>query len=335
MDHAKPGRPGDPTGTPSRIRLRRARTLRDRKAIVRISAEVSPHHPASVEEMRWAERTYPGVVRLLASVDGMDVGTALTGRIYAYPPEFDAYWAVIEVLAPFRRRGIGDRLYRAISGRARAAGKSAFLSPVLETSTDGIAFLEHRGFVEIERMACVRLDLAGLTAPDPAPPPGVSITTLAARPDLAPAVHTVAVTCWADVPSMDEPPQAGPFEEWAARELYGPNARLDAYFVALAGDAVVGFADLYFLPGRPGVAAHGMTGVARTWRGRGVASALKRATIGRAIEAGLEALEASNDLANAPMRAINERLGYRPQPDELTMRGPLAPVRGRRAWRGA
>ncbi len=331
MEEASAGRPGDGAV----VRLRRARTVRDLESIVRITAEVSPHHPASVAEMRWAERTYPGVVRLLAAVDGADVGTALTGRIFAYPPEFDAWWAVIEVLPSARRRGIGDRLYRAISTRARAAGKSAFLSPVPETSADGIAFLEHRGFAEADRMAAVRLDLAGLRRPDPTPPPGVTITTLDARPDLAPAVHAVAVTAWADIPSVMEPPEAGPYDEWVERELRGPHARLDAYFVALAGDEVVGFADLLFQPGRPGVAAHGMTGVARAWRGRGIASALKRAAIAWAADAGLDALEASNDLANAPMRAINERLGYRRQPDELTMRGPLAPMRGRRPCRGA
>jgi GNAT superfamily N-acetyltransferase len=330
---AAAGRQG--SGGPAGLAIRRARSRRDLERIARLSAEISPHRAISVEEMRWADRTYPGTVRLLATVGGTDVGTAAVGRVFSYPPEFDAYYALIEVLPAARRQGLGGRLYGAISRPARRAGKSALLVPLLETSTDGLAFLTHRGFVEIERMACVRLDLGGLGAPEIAPPPGVSITTLAARPDLAPAVHEVAVTCWADIPSMDEPPQAGPYEEWVERELRSPNSRLDAYFVALAGSDVVGFADLYFEPGRPGVAAHGMTGVAREWRGRGVASALKRATIAWAIEARLEALEAANDVANAPMRAINARLGYRPGPDALTMRGPLAPRGAGRSSRGA
>jgi RimJ/RimL family protein N-acetyltransferase len=66
-----------------------------------------------------------------------------------------------------------------------------------------------------------------------------------------------------------------------------------------------------------------MTAVARAWRGRGVAGALKRATIGWAIENGLVVLEAGNDTDNAAMRAVNARLGYGPLPDRLTMRGPL------------
>ena len=66
-----------------------------------------------------------------------------------------------------------------------------------------------------------------------------------------------------------------------------------------------------------------MTAVRRAWRGRGVASALKRATIGWAIERGLTSLDTGNDEDNLAMRAVNARLGYRPLPDELTMRGPL------------
>jgi RimJ/RimL family protein N-acetyltransferase len=67
-----------------------------------------------------------------------------------------------------------------------------------------------------------------------------------------------------------------------------------------------------------------MTGVARAWRGRGLARALKAATIAWAMDNGLEALEGSNDIENAPMRAVNRRLGYQPEPDEIQFRGPLA-----------
>ena len=66
-----------------------------------------------------------------------------------------------------------------------------------------------------------------------------------------------------------------------------------------------------------------MTAVVRDWRGLGLASALKRRTIGWAIEHGLIALETGNDEDNLAMQAVNARLGYRPGPDYLTMRGAL------------
>jgi RimJ/RimL family protein N-acetyltransferase len=66
-----------------------------------------------------------------------------------------------------------------------------------------------------------------------------------------------------------------------------------------------------------------MTAVTRDWRGRGLATALKRATIGWAIADGLDLLEAGNDTDNLAMRAVNARLGYVPSPDNLVLRGPL------------
>ncbi len=77
------------------------------------------------------------------------------------------------------------------------------------------------------------------------------------------------------------------------------------------------------MPGSRTVAWHDMTAVRRAWRGRGLAHALKAATIVWAIGAGLEALDTGNDIDNAPMRAVNRRLGYEPLPDEVFMRGPL------------
>lgn len=70
-----------------------------------------------------------------------------------------------------------------------------------------------------------------------------------------------------------------------------------------------------------------MTAVVRDWRGRGVATALKRATIEWAIARGLDELGTANDTVNAPMRAVNRRLGYRPLPDDIDYRGPLWPGR--------
>jgi predicted GNAT superfamily acetyltransferase len=69
-----------------------------------------------------------------------------------------------------------------------------------------------------------------------------------------------------------------------------------------------------------------MTGVKRTWRGRGIAGALKRAQIGWAKQHGYERLETANEMRNEPIRRLNARLGYREAPGRVLMRGPLASV---------
>ena len=75
---------------------------------------------------------------------------------------------------------------------------------------------------------------------------------------------------------------------------------------------MVGYASLLYDAASTTVAYHDMTAVRRAYRGRGIAGALKRATIAWAIEHGLEALDTGNDDDNAPMRAVNLALGYRP-----------------------
>ena len=67
-----------------------------------------------------------------------------------------------------------------------------------------------------------------------------------------------------------------------------------------------------------------MTAVARAWRGRGVATALKRATIAWAVANGLEALETRERHRQRADARGERRLGYQPMPDEIYFRGPLA-----------
>ena len=54
------------------------------------------------------------------------------------------------------------------------------------------------------------------------------------------------------------------------------------------------------------------TGSLPTYRGRGLARLAKAAALHRAAANGVRVAYTSNDEANAPMLAINARLGYRP-----------------------
>ena len=295
----------------------------DLATIVAITGAVSPDDPTSIEEIRWADATYPGAVRFLAETDGRAVGVGTVGRIYMYPPEFDALWATIEVLPGARRTGVGSALLAAVSERARAGGKSALHVPATEARPEGIGFLLHREFTEYERAKAVELALAGLVPAPVDPPDGIRVTSLAERPDLVPGVHRVALEAFADIPGGEEPAAAGDLAEFRARDVDRPSIPQDAFMVAVdvATGEAIGYASLVMAPGTSRRAWHDMTAVLRAWRGRGIAAALKRATIRWAIDNGVEALQTGNDTDNAPMRAVNARLGYRPLPDLLTMRG--------------
>jgi predicted GNAT family N-acyltransferase len=109
----------------------------------------------------------------------------------------------------------------------------------------------------------------------------------------------------------------------AEEEIDGRDARC-LHFIALAGDEVVGYAKLSLTAAQPTVAFHDITGVKRAWRGRCVASALKRAEIAWAKWNGYERLSTMNEERNEPIRRLNARLGYRPAPGEIYLEGPLS-----------
>ena len=57
-----------------------------------------------------------------------------------------------------------------------------------------------------------------------------------------------------------------------------------------------------------------MTGVRRAYRGRGIALVLKLLAIRYARSLGALFVRTHNDSGNAPMLAINRKLGYQPEP---------------------
>jgi mycothiol synthase len=308
------------------LEIRPATSEEDLVHLARLVCTVTPDFPTSVGEMRWADDAYPGGRRYLAWLDGQPIASGTVGRMYIYPPEYEGLWGSMVVLPEHRGKGVGSALLASMATATHAKGKSLLLGRITEDRLDAIDFLEHRGFAAYERMKAVRLDLAG-RIPEPVDAPdGVAITSLAENPDLVEGVYRVAVEAFPDIPG--EAPVVPPtLEEFRVLEVDRPTIPAGGFAVATdaATGTVIGYASLLSLPGNPTVAWHGMTAVARRWRGRGVASTLKRATIAWATMNGLRALETANDVANGPMRAVNGRLGYRPIPDEIYYRGPVAP----------
>ncbi|MEV6967697.1 GNAT family N-acetyltransferase [Hamadaea sp. NPDC051192] len=147
-----------------------------------------------------------------------------------------------------------------------------------------------------------------LDQPDP---PGVLVTTLAALGDDEPARRTLWDVHERTVPDMPGSRTAvrRPYAGFEHAVLSRRSFRADGAFLAFAGGEAVGLAIVSSQP-EAGTMNHNFTGVLPQWRGRGVASALKRATIRYARDLGVATLRAGNDAENAPMLAINARYGY-------------------------
>src|SRR5262245_8547595 len=231
--------------------------------------------------------------------------------------------ARILVRVEHRRRGIGSALYAAVSAWARERGHDELEARVRESYADALAFAAHRGFVEVGREFGLELNLAGIEAPVVQAPAGIEIATWAERPDATEGLYAVYCEAVPDVPGEEET-ELESMDEWLEVHMGSPGDRPEATFVAFAGDEVVGFAKFSLTEAQPTTAHHDLTGVKRSWRGRGIAGALKATQIRWAKEHGYERLRTQNEERNAPIRTLNDRFGYRPAEGRLLLRGPIS-----------
>lgn len=210
-----------------------------------------------------------------------------------------------------RRSGIGRELARRLVAHAQLLGRPFLFSTVDEQSSEGIAFAQHRGLVEVAREVEARREIRDEVPPPPMP--GIDVVTIAECPELLTAAwHAVGCDGCADIPTPSA--LAWTLEDWLADEATVPEGS----FVALEEGRIVGYAGMLELE-------HGLTTVARSHRGRGIATHLKRRQLAWASAAGVSELVSYTQGLNQAMQRVNEKLGYRIQPAWLKMKGPAVP----------
>jgi GNAT superfamily N-acetyltransferase len=281
---------------------------------------VWPHDRVGLDEERSYRASMRDYLDLLARIDGT-VGGAALGVISPQRP--DVVFALVSVLAEFRRRGAGIALYEAISAWARERGLDTIETYVADNDSESLDFALRRGFTENSHELGISLDLRRIGSPTVEPPVGVQIVTWAERPELAQGIYEVWLEAIPDIPGAEDE-QIEPFEDWLAHDMEGPGDRPEATFVAVAGDSVIGYAKLSLSTAQPTMAHHDLTGVKRAWRRRGVARALKAKQIEWAKASGYEELRTTNEERNAPIRRLNREFGYRPSIGRIFLKGPLA-----------
>jgi GNAT superfamily N-acetyltransferase len=275
---------------------------------------VHPQTPMP-REVVLQDRRRPDHIDLIAERDGVPVGAASTSK-FGGAPDGEFAYLTMRVLPEERRQGVGSALHRRATEHARHLGKTRFYVVVRHDDEGSLGYYAARGYTELGRMQDVFLELADVEI-EPTAPDGISIVP--ASPEYDRGAYEVALEADADIPS-GEPIISGPYEQWHDRH-FGALTIRDLTFVALDGDRVVGYAILH--KHTEGTGEHAMTGVARSYRGRGIALALKQAQIAAAKEAGYERLRTQNDLGNAPMRRVNEKLGYVRKFEWIHFGGPL------------
>jgi mycothiol synthase len=291
------------------IALRRAESDADLEAWRQVRIAVLPsERTATVAEIRAAAR--PEYLLLLAEIEGDVVGAGfanrsdLAGRASLAP----------RVLPEWRRRGVGTALLRALAAHVEALGYDEVGSSVEEEGS--LAFARRFCFDEVDRQV-EQVWAVVVTEPFPSPE-GVEIVSVTGRPELwREAYRHVGTQAFQDF-ALDTPLDVS-LEQWERDWINWPEAT----FVAVAAGEVVGCAGLMRDDDQADRAENALTAVRRDWRGRGVATALKRTAMAYASAAGIHEVYTWTQRGNDDMRRLNERLGYVYRGLSISVRAPL------------
>ena len=315
-------------------RLPEGMTLRpfagEYEQLIAIQKAIDPDEGGNVDGWRfrdenWRHDRYFLERYVVAGLDGQIVGWS---QVFHMPWQFhpEKYQLSLDVHPEHQRKGIGSALYEHLLAIVRARCGKALRTDTQETRTAAVEFLARRGFEEIQRFWESRLDVAAFdfapfsAADARAEREGITITTLADElaahgesEEMLKAMFEMETEAFLDVPFAD-PATPGHFDEWRKDVLESPNGLKDAYFLAKHGEKYAGVSNLHKNPEHPGVIFQGFTGVARAYRGKGVAMALKLQTVTYARANDYREIRTGNNTRNRPMLRINEAMGFAKQP---------------------
>jgi RimJ/RimL family protein N-acetyltransferase len=202
----------------------------------------------------------------------------------------------------------------------RAEGADTTVTNVREDFERDLGLLRAMGFVEVRSARVWSLDLgvnrqrlleaaartrAGMERA------GVELTTLDRidSPAVRRRLHQLDLETTNDIPTTVPEPMPD-FEEWERFWFENPAHRPEREWMALEDGVVVGLSLIGYPPER-GIPWTSFTCTARSVRGRGIARALKYATVEQAIGLGAREVHTANDSENAPILHLNEEMGYR------------------------
>ena len=199
----------------------------------------------------------------------------------------------------------------------------ALTSGMLDDKPEAMRFFEAYGFKRVAEEKISKLDVSRFDATqytallERVHNGGIAVVTLRTLqqrdPDWQRKLFDLDVTVNADIPSIGEKHFLS-FESWRVMRLERPTFDPNGWFVALDGDHYVGQSqgDIN-AESTPVQFITGVTSVRRTYRRRGIATALKVHVIGYAQTHGVEEIFTTNDSKN-PMYLLNLALGFEPQP---------------------
>jgi GNAT superfamily N-acetyltransferase len=250
--------------------------------------------------------------------DGQVVGMVDVDHEAWKAPEFRLS---VAVEPEWRCQGIGAQLFEVGLEFAQSYGAERLVSSVGDNAPEALRFAEKRGY-HLERHTFESaLDLTTfdeqpfVAVLERARDDGIRFFSLA---DLGEVTEEVQRKLYElnRVTGLDNPGNRGvfpPFEAFRLNVFEASWFRPDGQILAADGERWVGLAAIAFYP-IANYSYNAFTGVLREYRGRGLACALKLMAIRRARQYGATRIRTDNDSQNAPMLAVNRKLGYQPEP---------------------
>jgi GNAT superfamily N-acetyltransferase len=276
----------------------------DAEAVAAILREVDDARILSAAAWLHSRRTASPQQRLLQVVaaDGDEVAGIGAAGLDTWTSVPGAAWCNVSVTGSRRRKGIGGALLDTLLQHLRDAGATKATS-FMRFSEEGERWASARGWARVLTGPLIAVDPR--TVPHIPAPAGFRLgSMLEAGPE---AVFEAVVEAARDEPRPD-PIDNMPYDEFL-RDWEQPDIDLEVSTVAWANDSVVAFTELRIAGDR---GQHGFTGTRREYRGHGLASAVKAAALSAAAARGVNRVTTSNAEENAPMRAVNAKLGFTP-----------------------
>ncbi|PTA67725.1 GNAT family N-acetyltransferase [Deinococcus arcticus] len=307
----------------------REATDTDLPALAELLSAVNPRHPWTAQTLKHelqALRDSPLGLHVAQWVAQDAVSGALLGAASAlqfggmYHP--DRYHAELGVHPASRGQGVGTALAAELDTHLRARRAREILAGSYEDEPQGVAFLQARGFAEVMRFFDNVLTVADVDpaawADQAALPPGLRVLSLAElRAEVGETAANLAFyEGWRE--AREDVPRTGaatpiPFETFRDR-LIRPEFFPEGVLLAVTPEGeVAALSELYLDLHDPARLNTGLTGTRRAWRRHGLALALKLAALRLARERGAAEVWTGNATTNAPMLALNGRLGFRPR----------------------
>ncbi len=257
-----------------------------------------------------------------ANTDGAAETVSLDGQVAGFlrlssPQKPVGYRSVRLAVQPaFRNRGIGAALWARLNRHIQRLEVPTVRVPMANPDANSYRFLERNGFEILERSLRSTLPLGAsvdLTLVRQLETRGYRFFALLQAGDTLENRENLYRLVRESV--EDDPSFEGEFET-----LQEFNHRLwDVYwrdaatiFIASSGDDWVALSGAHLQSTPEQGAATSLAGVKRSHRGGGLAQAVKLLVIDDLTKRGSAGLRTANDSRNAPMLAINRKLGFQP-----------------------